>query len=123
MQKKVVNILIADDEPRIRKAMRSIFEQESFNVSEACDGYECLVSVKKNSYDVIFLDIKMPKIDGVEVLSQIKLMGCTTPVIMICGFANEYLVNHCLELGAFDFLHKPFDLYKVLSALTSALAV
>ena len=48
MQKKVVNILIADDEPRIRRAMRSVFEQESFNVSEACDGYECLLSVKKN---------------------------------------------------------------------------
>lgn len=123
MQKTVVNILIADDEPAIRRALRSVFEQESFNVSEACDGYGCLLSVKKNSYDVIFLDIKMPRIDGVEVLSQIKLMGCTTPVIMICGYANEDLVNDCLEIGAFDFLHKPFDLHKVFTALTSALAV
>ena len=123
MQKTVVNILIADDEPAIRRALRSVFEQESFNVFEACDGYGCLSSVKKNSYDVIFLDIKMPRIDGVEVLSQIKLMGCTTPVIMICGFAKENLVNDCFEIGAFDFLHKPFDLNRLFSALTSALAV
>lgn len=123
MQKEKAHILIADDEHYIRSSLKTVLEGEGYQVTVASDGVECLMLVKKNDYDVVFLDIKMPRLDGIEALEHIMSFGCTTQVIMICGFANQETVNECIEMGAVGFLHKPLDLNMLLAALNVALAI
>ena len=78
-------ILIIDDEQAIRKALKEILEYESFEVTEAEDGPTALKLVDKDSFDLIFCDVKMPRMDGVEVLSKLKEKGGETPVVNITG--------------------------------------
>ncbi len=123
MQKEKAHILIADDEHYIRLTLKTVLEGEGYQVSVASDGVKCLGLVRKNDYDVVFLDIKMPRLDGIEALEHIMSFGCTTQVIMICGFANQETVNNCMEMGAVGFLHKPLDLNMLLAALNVGLAI
>ena len=123
MQKEKAHILIADDEHYIRSSLKTVLEGEGYQVTVAYDGVECLGLVRKNDYDVVFLDIKMPRLDGVETLKSIMAFGFTTQVIMICGFANQETVNECIEMGAVGFLHKPLDLNMLLAALNVGLAI
>ena len=113
--------LIVDDETPIRRTLKEILEFEKFKVDEACDGLECLVQLKKSQYDVILMDIKMPKMDGMEALERIQTLAPDTPVVMISGHANIDTAVEAVKKGAFDFISKPPDLNRLLITVRNAL--
>lgn len=117
----MANVLIVDDETPIRRTLKEILEFESHKVEEASDGMECLAQVKKSQYDVILMDIKMPKMDGMEALERIQELAPDTPVIMISGHANIDTAVEAVKKGAFDFISKPPDLNRLLITVRNAL--
>jgi CheY-like chemotaxis protein len=123
MQKEKANILVSDDEPHIRNLLRSFLEAEGHQVTEARDGVECFYSVTKNDYDVVFSDIKTPRMDGIEALERIVALGTPTQVIMCSGMANEETAKLCFEIGATGFLFKPVNLNMLSGTLSVALRV
>jgi two-component system, NtrC family, nitrogen regulation response regulator NtrX len=114
-------VLIVDDEAPIRRTLRDILTFEKFEVDEASDGLECLVQIKKTEYDVILMDIKMSKMDGLEALERIQSLSPDTPVVMISGHANIDTAVEAVKKGAFDFIAKPPDLNRLLITIRNAL--
>ena len=114
-------VLIVDDERSIRHTLRDILEFEKYEVDEACDGMEALVKIKQNPYDVIILDIKMPKMDGMDALDRIQEIARETPVVMISGHASIDTAVEAVKKGAFDFISKPPDLNSLLITLRNAM--
>lgn len=114
-------ILIADDEGSIRRTLREILEFEKFEVEEAADGVECLSKLRKSEFDVVLLDIKMPKMDGMEALDRIQELNPDLPVVMISGHATIDTAVEAVKRGAFDFISKPPDLNRLLITLRNAI--
>lgn len=114
-------VLIIDDEKSIRNAIREILEYEKFEIDEAEDGLAGVVKVKSNQYDVILCDIKMPKMDGTDVLERILLLAPDTPVVMISGHGDIETAVDLLKLGAYDYIPKPLDLNRLLVSVRNAL--
>ena len=114
-------LLIIDDEKSIRKALREILEYEKYHVEEAVDGSEGLSMIQKGKYDIILCDIKMPKMDGIEVLDKIMQLSSDTPVIMISGHGNIETAVEAVKKGAFDFIAKPLDLNRLLVTIRNAM--
>lgn len=119
--KNMARILIVDDEGSIRRTLREILEFEHYEVAEAADGLEALSKVKKSPFDVILLDIKMPKMDGMETLDRIQELAPDTPVVMISGHATIDTAVDAVKRGAFDFISKPPDLNRLLITLRNAM--
>ena len=115
------SILLIDDEQDIRAALRGIFEDEGWQVSEAGNGTEGLAMALDGDYDLVFLDIWMPGMDGMGVLSSLRDKGVDTPVIMISGHGNIETAVTALKTGAFDFIEKPLSLENVLVTAGKAL--
>ena len=113
-------ILIIDDERAIRRALREIFEFEQFEVDEAENGKQGLEKALAQSYDIIFCDIKMPELDGMEVLEGITKANIDVPVIMISGHGNIETAVQAIRNGAFDFIEKPLDLNRILVTIRNA---
>jgi two-component system nitrogen regulation response regulator NtrX len=113
-------ILVVDDEEPIRKTMRMTLEYEGFEVSEAASGAEALQSVEADPPDLVFLDIKMPGIDGLDALKQLKENSPATQVIIISGHGNVETAVQATKLGAFDFIEKPLETERVLLAVRNA---
>ncbi len=114
-------VLIVDDERSIRHTLRDILEFEKYEVDEASDGMEALVKIKQSPYDVIILDIKMPKMDGMDALDRIQEIARETPVVMISGHASIDTAVEAVKKGAFDFISKPPDLNRLLITLRNAM--
>lgn len=114
-------ILIVDDEGSIRRTLREILEFEKFKVTEAANGMEALVKLKKDNFDVVLLDIKMPKMDGMETLERIQDLHPDLPVVMISGHANIDTAVEAVKKGAYDFIAKPPDLNRLLITLRNAM--
>lgn len=119
--RQMARILIVDDESAIRRALRDILELEKYQVDEATDGLDCLVKLKQNEYDAIILDIKMPKMDGMEALDKIQLLSTDTPIVMISGHATIDTAVEAVKKGAYDFISKPPDLNRLLITLRNAI--
>jgi len=117
----MAKVLIVDDEKSIRKTLRDILEFEKYDVDEAVDGLDCVVKIKQNKYDVIVMDIKMPKMDGMDALDRIQALAAETPVVMISGHATIDTAVEAVKKGAFDFISKPPDLNRLLITLRNAL--
>lgn len=117
----MATILVIDDEKSIRRTLREILEYESYKVEEAADGVEGLNLIKEKSFDAILLDIKMPKMDGMEVLDKIMEMKLDTPVIMVSGHGTIDTAVEAVKKGAYDFVAKPMDLNRLLITLRNAL--
>lgn len=113
-------ILIIDDERAIRRALREILEFENFEVDEAEDGKQGLEKATSEEYDIIFCDIKMPNMDGMEVLDALKTADVDSPVIMISGHGNIDTAVQAIKKGAFDFIEKPLDLNRILVTVRNA---
>jgi DNA-binding NtrC family response regulator len=113
-------VLIIDDEKSIRSTLREILEYEKFDVLEAGDGAEGLKLVEKEQFDIILCDIKMPKMDGLEVLAKVQELT-DTPVIMISGHGNIDTAVDAIKKGAFDYVSKPPDLNRLLITLRNAM--
>jgi len=116
----MAKILIIDDEPSIRRALKEILEFEQFEVAEAENGREGLNKATAELYDVIFCDIKMPEMDGIEVLENLKKQGVESPVVMISGHGNIETAVETIKNGAFDFIEKPLDLNRILVTVRNA---
>ena len=117
----MAKILIVDDEKSIRKTLRDILEFEKYEVHEAVDGLDCLVKLKQSKYDILILDIKMPKMDGMEALERIQLMAPDMSIIMISGHATIDTAVEAVKKGAFDFISKPPDLNRLLITIRNAM--
>ncbi len=117
----MAKILIVDDEASIRKTLREILEFEKYEVVEATDGLDAMVNLKKSKFDVVIMDIKMPKMDGMEALERVQMLASDTPVIMISGHANIDTAVEAVKKGAFDFISKPPDLNRMLITVRNAM--
>lgn len=115
-----MKILIIDDERSIRNSLKEILEDEGYYVDTCEDGAKGLEAVAKEKYDVIFCDIKMPGIDGVEVLRRMVEDGVDSAVVMISGHADVDVAVDCIKKGAFDFVQKPLDLNRILITIKNA---
>mgnify|MGYP001021786875 FL=1 len=113
-------ILVIDDERAIRRELREILEFEEFEVEEAENGKEGLDKAKSGAYDIIFCDIKMPEMDGMEVLDGLLEENVDSPVIMISGHGNIETAVQAIKKGAFDFIEKPLDLNRILVTIRNA---
>jgi DNA-binding NtrC family response regulator len=117
----MAKILIIDDEASIRRTLKEILEFEKYAVDVAEDGMKGVELAKRNTYDVIFCDIKMPQMDGLEVLDTLKDEAVPTPVIMISGHGNIETAVDSIRKGAYDFIEKPLDLNRILVTIKNAL--
>ena len=113
-------ILVIDDERSIRRALREILEFEDYEVHEAENGKDGLEKIKNNDFDLIFCDIKMPQMDGLEVLEGAILAKNEAPIIMISGHGNIETAVESIKKGAFDFIEKPLDLNRILVTIRNA---
>jgi len=112
-----MNVLIIDDERAIRRALREILEFEQIQVHEAENGKDGLELLRSNSFDLVFSDIKMPLMDGMEVLTAIQMEKIDVPIVMISGHGNVETAVQAIKQGAFDFIEKPLDLNRILVIL------
>ncbi len=117
----MAKILIIDDEKAIRDALVDILEYEGYEVNEAKDGEEGLDMVLKSHYDVALCDIKMPKMDGLDVLLKAKEEGVITQFVMVSAFGNVENAVEATKRGAFDFITKPPDLNRLLVTVRNAI--
>lgn len=115
-----MKILIIDDERSIRNSMREILGDEGYETDVAEDGKKGLEAAVATHYDVIFCDIKMPGMDGLEVLAALSENEVETPVVMISGHADIQTAVDCIKKGAFDFIEKPLDLNRILITIKNA---
>jgi DNA-binding NtrC family response regulator len=117
------NILLIEDEDSIRRVLKKVLQEDnqSYKFTEATDGQEGISTVKKQDFDLILCDIKMPKKDGIEVLDFIRNHTPKTPVVMISGHGNLETAVKAMRMGAFDYISKPPDLNHLLSTVRSAL--
>ncbi len=115
------NILVIDDEKAIRKTLGEILAFEGFVVDEAADGMEGVKKIKENSYDCILCDIKMPKMDGIEVLQVAREEKPDTPFIVISGHGNIETAVDAVKKGAYDYISKPPDLNRLLITIRNAM--
>ena len=115
------NVLIIDDEKSIRSTLREILEYENFKVEEAADGIEGLKMAEKGNYDLILCDIKMPKMDGIEMLGKLQESGSDTPIVMLSGHGTIDTAVEAIKKGAFDFISKPLDLNRLLVTVRNAM--
>lgn len=114
-------ILVIDDEKSIRKTLKEVLEYEKYYVDLAENGPEGLELSKKNNYDIILCDIKMPDMDGIEVLEEVQKSGAEAQVIMISGHGNVDTAVEAIKKGAFDFIEKPLDLNRLLITIRNAM--
>ena len=119
----MAKILVIEDEAAIRRVLVKILTEESdtYEVEEAEDGAKGLEQIKKNEYDLALCDIKMPKMDGMEVLQSAKKIKPEVPFIMISGHGDLDTAVHAMSIGAFDYISKPPDLNRLLTTVRNAL--
>jgi two-component system nitrogen regulation response regulator NtrX len=113
-------ILVIDDETGIREAIRMTLEYEGYKIDEARSGNEGLDKAGRVAYDAILLDIKMPVLDGIEVLENLREQKIMTPVVMVSGHGDMHTAVECTKRGAFDFLEKPLNRDKLLLTVRNA---
>jgi len=117
----MAKILVVDDDRSVRRTLKDILEFEKYEVDEAEDGLTCIVKVKQDKYDIIILDIKMPKMDGMDAIDRLQEICPDIPVIMISGHGDIDTAVEAVKKGAFDFLSKPPDLNRLLITVRNGL--
>lgn len=118
---KQCSIIVIDDEVEMCDLLEDLLTPEGYQVSTATDPKKGLQMVVKQIPDVVLLDLKMPEMDGFQVLREIKKSNEAVPVIIISGFLNIRLAREAISLGAFDYITKPFDLAYVKALIKNAL--
>lgn len=115
------SILVIDDERAIRNTLKDILSFEGFEIEEASDGAEGLEMIKARDYDCILCDVKMPKMDGIEVLNKVKEIKPDIPFVVISGHGNIETAVEAVKKGAYDFISKPPDLNRLLITIRNAM--
>ncbi|MCK9408816.1 MAG: response regulator [Bacteroidota bacterium] len=116
------NILVVDDEDALRNVLSSELQGEGYSVVSAADGDEAISILEQKSFHLVLLDIKMPRVDGFEVLKFIKEKRPDAKVIMLTGFADLKNAIESKKLGAEDFVSKPYDLVDLLTTIERVLS-
>jgi len=111
---QTVLILVVDDRLEDRETFKDILVSKGYKVTTARDGYEAIELVKKGNFDIIFIDVKMPGIDGVKTFEEVHKIRPNIPVIMVTGYSVEELVKDAIDKGAYACIYKPLDMDKVL---------
>ena len=119
MAAKKPRILVADDQRGMRLTLSGIIEDQGYNVTVAEDGYQALNAVKKSAYDLIFLDIKMPGLDGMETFRKIREVRPDSTVVLMTAFAMDEEVTEALQQGVSSIIYKPFDMQSVVVLVES----
>ena len=114
-------VLIVDDEEAVRSSLRMIFEFEGYEVVQAASGPVGLKLAEQEQPDLVFLDIKMPQMDGLEVLKKLKEREGSPPVVILSGHGTVKTAVEAVKLGAFDFIEKPPESERILIAARNAL--
>lgn len=115
-----VRILIADDEEGIRESLNLILG-EAYDLVFATDGEETLAKLTQEPFELVLLDIKMPKLDGLEVLRRLQGTGINTAVLVLTAYQSVELAKEAVKLGALDYLPKPFEREQILNAVRGVL--
>ena len=113
MGEMIGKILIVDDDPVLCRGLQDVLETEGYKITIAGDGYQAIDKVKDVPFDLVLCDIKMPGMNGIEVLRRVKGINPEIPVIMITGFASVETAIEATKQGAYDYIIKPFDMDKV----------
>jgi DNA-binding NtrC family response regulator len=116
------DILVVDDLKSIRLTLGRILEDEGYNVVLAENGYQAIEAARQTSFALIFMDIKMPGINGVQTFREIKKINPKAAVIMMTAYSVEELVKEALDEGAYAVVYKPFDVEKIVSITKLALS-
>ncbi len=109
MTELAIRILVVDDERNIRKNLSMVLEAEGYKVDTAANGDDALLRVKESHYDVVFVDIQMPKMDGLELLRHLRALRPRMPVVMLTAYGTASRAVEAMKLGAVDFIEKPFE--------------
>ena len=115
-------ILVVEDDVDLRETLGRALSREGYQVSFAGDGSEAISVVKQRPYDLMILDLVMPKMGGIKMLEELRSLGLTIPSIVITAFGDRFLYQRAMELGASEFLMKPVKLVEVYRAVRSVLA-
>jgi two-component system response regulator AtoC len=114
-------LLVADDDVSIRSLLKQLLSDEGFTVLEASTGTEVVDKVKESSPDLVIMDVRMPELDGIEALSRLKASNPKTAVLIMTAFGSSNAAIRAMELGAFDYITKPFELDKISHAVKRVL--
>ena len=117
-----IRILCADDDQPVQKLVSMHLRLQGFEVKTAANGEEAVRLLENESFDLILLDIEMPKMDGVEVLSYIKIRNIKIRPIMLTGADDVHLLGECARWGAFDYLPKPYNFHELMDSIERVLA-
>lgn len=120
-QNKDVIIGIVDDKPTIRNLLEEFFQQEGFTVYTADDGKKAITLVQEFNPHILLMDLRMPDMNGVEALQEIKKIRPEQLVIMMTAYGEEDIVEQAIKLGACDYISKPFDLYELAKVVDTTL--
>ena len=111
MDKK--SILVVDDDLQTRKIIEEVVQALGYPCEEALDGFEALELIRKERFDIVLCDIRMPGMDGLQVMAEARKIWTDMPFIIITGFVEEYLYDQVIEAGAHDFIQKPFTVVRL----------
>ena len=114
-----MHILIVDDDRSIRRTLHDIFESERFDVSTADSGERAVSKCLEHDYDLVLMDVRMPGIDGLEAVRQLRGQNCSVPIIMMSGYCVEQRLEQALAEDVIAFMQKPLDIAEVISLMRS----
>jgi DNA-binding response OmpR family regulator len=112
-----LRLLYADDEPGLRDLVTNHLSLEGYDVETAADGKEAIEWMAKAKFDIVLLDLHMPKLDGVGVLKHMQEKGIQSKLIILTGDGNPHLVSECAKYGAQDYLTKPYNYHELVEAI------
>jgi DNA-binding NtrC family response regulator len=118
----MANILIVDDDPRIPVLLKELLKSEGYESVLATNGMHALELIKQEAFDLIITDLRMPHMNGMELLREVKTLWPSIPVIMITAYASDKTAVESAKLGVFDYLAKPFKVEELIAAIDRALA-
>lgn len=121
MNMSIRKILIVDDEEIVRYSFKKLFREPGFEISEAANGLDALSAIKKDSPDLVLMDIEMPGLNGLEAIQRIKAMDPQLPVIIMTAFGTSERVIAAMKYGAFEYLEKPFDVARLKAVISDAI--
>lgn len=115
-----ITVLVVDDEGSLRESLAMILEMEEFNVLSAADGAEAIETLKKNKVHFVLSDVRMPNVDGVQLLEKIRELDPTIPIVVLMTGFSEHTKDEIIAKGALDVIFKPFDMDKIAEFIKDA---
>lgn len=115
-------VLLVDDDKEFRKAMKKMFERSGYKIAIACDGQEALDVLSEREFDLIISDLRMPNIDGLEMMGELRRRGLDVPIIFLTAFGEVESYMDLMNLGAFEYVHKPVKSKEILEIARRAIA-